>query len=291
MRDSQLLHVVDLRHMEEVGSLIKRGDGKLESINVAKILKVDTTNMFWVYDITLRKLMKFNFINYLKKGTNQPDTILLLKDSAANAMSPTWMSDSCFVSSSYDFCKFRLFYFNGSSRILNKVGGLPPRLRGWPKESISSVFKHLSIIYKIDISKRPNENRLVVTYRNFPQIEIYKKGELDKIIRGPMLFYPNPYFGKDPSGNIIEIPNYQTMHAFSNLRATKCHFYVLFLGNDTPNMAGNKILIFDWNGRPVHYVHLNIGINKFAVEEINNKITFFIIDPADRELKYFSINI
>jgi hypothetical protein len=58
-KDSLILHIVDLGTLKSLGSIIKRGDGDNEMINVVKLINTNVRNAFWAYDITQGKMLKY----------------------------------------------------------------------------------------------------------------------------------------------------------------------------------------------------------------------------------------
>lgn len=285
-RDSLTLHIINVNTLEELGRFIKRGEGNNEVINITKIIKTNKSDEFWAYDITQKKLLKYQFRNQNNHSNLFQEKGTFLKDSARNVMSPQWLNDSIFFSSSYGLDNNRFFFFNTNSKIIKKVGVIPPKLGDWPTEGVKNPFKNLAHVYKVNITSN-DKNRIVVAYLYMPQIEIYNKNKLIKIIRGPSLFLPKPAFTDDKMGGAMVSDDSKTIYAYVWLCGSKNYFYSLFSQKNEFNSRSDEILIFNWNGDPIRRIKLKYQINCFAVQEINNRLKFFFINPNTRGLEYF----
>jgi hypothetical protein len=288
-RDSFILHIVDLANMKLAGSIIKRGENDNEMLNAVNLIGTNTRNIFWAYDITQGKLLQYELNRKQDLPAIQPTQVIRLKDSVKNAMSPVWISDSVFAAASYVMDDCRFYFFNNNSRIREKTGILPPKVKNWVREGKDNPFKNSAYIYKANLTNRITDKRIAVANCYFPQLEIYNDKNLERIIRGPQLFSPNFDFVDDKLGGQMATENDQTQVAFTWLQSTPSYFYTLFSGKDRFHSTSDKILIFDWLGKPIKIVELKCQVNCFAVQEEKGHLTFYYIHPDSKELQYFSI--
>lgn len=275
-RSPIVLQVYNINTHKLIHQFITRGELKGQCLSVAGILPIDKTK-FWLYDITLGKLLKIDIIKALSDTVYWGDEEIILTDSTKNVKSPYIIGDGVFSACTYTRDDCRFITFNKNSTILGTHGRLPSRNSKWPDENKVSKFNILASIYTANIVKHPTSDIIVAAYNKTDRIEIYKKGTLKKVLRGPDQFDPAIRFTKE-ANEIVAVETEKTRFSYTSICASNSFFYCLYSGTDRYNTCTKKILVFDWDGNPVKTLEFDRPICYFTVSENEGKTLIYVLE-------------
>jgi hypothetical protein len=261
-----VLHVFSTTSYALLGNMVTRGDQKGQVLSIANILPASQKNNCWLYDITSGKLLRLDISKAIRDSAYRGEEEIILNEATKRAKSPCRINDSLFAACSYTTDQYRFFTFNSQSTIINKTGNLPARHEDWPDENKESKFNILASIYTANMVKHPEKDLFMVAYNKTDRLELYEKGALKKVTRGPDVFDPVITFGKEE--NIITVnETEETLYSYTSLCATSKYVYALYSGKGDYNTCSKKLLVFDWEGNPVKTIETDKSICFFTVRE------------------------
>lgn len=275
-RDSMNLFLFGLSSQKYLGSFIQRGNGSGECLGIADIIPTDNKDIFWVYDITLGKLLKYRLSDVLKRSNySKAISEYILIDSARNARSLNWVNDTTFVGSSYVIKYHRGIKLSPSIGITDKFGELPLPQEKWPIDLPSGKLDLLATIYSSRVLYNKKLNKTVFAYMKMDRLDFFDQDTLSKIIRGPENFEPSPTF-KVHKSYIDIIEGNKSLSAYSDLFADSTTIFTFFKGERGKNTTcGKEIFSYDWKGLPKEYFELPDGFCSFVINHKNNSHILF----------------
>jgi hypothetical protein len=279
-----IVHLFDIKNNKYLGLRIGRGHGPGELVTSGYIYPSPDGKFVWVYDLTLRRLVKYNKMNAKKRSVTEVEKIMFTKDMSIR--NPRWITDSIFVCTNSDNYKERFLFFD---RQLNHKPVYNPLFffkRNIPDFVLNEIFSAL-INIKSDMSK------IVLAGGYFDCIEIYNsKGELLNVLKGPeegFTFYYNKQRTEN-TGRVIKSDD--SKRAYIDLVCTNEQIYVLYSGKERRDETGysnsNIIYSFDWDGNPLTKYELDCQIFSFDVDENSKKI--YAIEVMESMIVSFDIN-
>ena len=289
LKANPMVHVIGINSNKYLGKIINRGRGPGELLQVSDILDTSETGLFWVYDISLGKFMKINVIDALSSGIIEPELQFEVGEKVRGAKSPQCINDSIFASLSYAFDDCRFILFNTKSKIIDKVGELPEASKSWPKQNEKAVYSLAPTVYNglLTSTDIGSNAKIAVGYLQADRIEIYQDNTLQKIVRGPGFFEPNPKF-VDQGGGFMSATHHQgSIYGHVRIKGTTKNIYTIYSGSNSWN--GDKITVFDWSGNPKKILETEHELNCFVPFEKKNQTLIYTIDLRTGDL--VTINI
>jgi len=145
-----------------------------------------------------------------------------------------------------------------------------------PSDIPLEVFKDA---YSSKILLKPDGEKVVVAYRYTDAIEIFKTTDKSfKTIQGPEVF-PVEYVAKEAiDGHKYMAKTKKTRKAFVDVATTDEFIYLLYSGclyEDENWSSGQKIYLFDWNGKPLKSYLLDRFVLTIGVDSYNSTIYSF----------------
>ena len=141
--------------------------------------------------------------------------------------------------------------------------------------------------YKNKLYFNSFQKKIVLPYMYTDLVDIYDEDlNLLHRVQGPDCFKPILF----DNGNAF-VPTEETMMAYQVCGLTSDKIWLLYLGissdeDDEGDGLYNKILVFDYDGTPLHYYELEIPVSWLCVNEANHKI-FGISDCPERSIVEF----
>jgi hypothetical protein len=225
------------------------------------------SDFFWVYDITLKKIL------------------IMDKIEAINSITPKKLNEFTFEANAYDidFIDNQQFYATGITNTKNKIEEIN-LISGNIKNAYGS-FSFLPEDLPIDgikdsflsyIHIRPSGGKLVLPYRYTDVIEIFDiNNDFSNIaIQGPEQFEVEFEIGTR-AGQHYMVKTKETRKAFVNGTVTDDYIYLLFSGHSRQDKNwsyGKYIFIYDWKGNPVRKLVLDRYVHAFTISEKDNVI-------------------
>ncbi|AMP98041.1 hypothetical protein AY601_1114 [Pedobacter cryoconitis] len=264
--------------------LITRGKDRDQFLNVSDIILTDSDKIFYAFDITLRKFFKMN-IEHIYKGNYNPLQVLEFNYKALKGIkSPAVISPDTFAATSYFNSKCRYLIFKSNDSLYKGIGEMPPAVSGWPQNEEGELSDIRSMSYSANLKRKPFTKDIVVAYTTMPRIEIYSKNRLNKVIIGPDNFDPIYKFDKEGS-RFFPVEYDKTKFSNVGLKVDSNYIYSLYSGKSNFASSAEKLLIFDWKGKPKKVVSLGFTASNFAIRRLpENKMIMYIIDKNTGDL-------
>ncbi len=245
-----------------------RGPGEIGHANCLFKLK----NHFGIFDIDLQKILLYNMdslalnpITYIPRIKKMPN-----QEAFIYRISP--LLDLGFVTSGGGgFTDKRYIFFQKDSSCKFAIY---PQITGcnYPPES-------LPLIYQGDIESHPSLSKFVSISSRTPLIEFYSysNGKFDLIKRHQYSF---PSVKPQITSNYRAVGTLpDNIFGFRDIESTKDYVYVLYSGRtseefDDRCFYGNKILVYDWNGKAIKMLKTDIDLATFTIDEQNRMFGF-----------------
>jgi hypothetical protein len=281
LRGDTMVHIIGLKSKRKFASVVTRGRGKDDCLNIANIIETTDKNIFWIYDVTLGKFQKIDIQKAIQNKNYTPEKKFVLTEEVKGTVSPCWINDSLFAACSYMLDDCRYFSFNDQSKILSKTGTLP-QAANWTKQSTETKFSLISVVYSATLKRHPSKDLCVVSYKNTDRMEIYKEGKLAHLIKGPDLF--EPHFDYQDKGNGIFIPRKTNETKYSHVRVYPTEKYIYSVYSGSKKTCSDKILVFDWSGNAIKVLTSDIKLCTIAIGEDGDRAVLYTLDDASGEL-------
>lgn len=132
----------------------------------------------------------------------------------------------------------------------------------------------------------PNRNKIVSSVRAFDQIDIIDAESLElerSICNSKTIDKQYKYSGA--------LYNKETMFYYIDIQATDRYIFGLYFGKSfmdpNPNVS-NELHVFDWDGRALFKITLNIGVSKFVIDQ-DNKRMFGLDNGSDQPVVSYNL--
>ncbi|MEL6135452.1 MAG: BF3164 family lipoprotein, partial [Bacteroidota bacterium] len=261
--------VYDKNTLDFVGKMIPNGKGPGESLNPGKVLPIEGTNTFWLFDGMMQRFQLFDIEAALAAQRRnilyQPTREFILVDTLRGSNDPDIINDSLFVTPSLVFSDCRFFYFDQQPRLISKVGKLPESKSNWPKQSAEAHFSIAATYYQAKLATHPKKDWVAVTYFNTDILEIYKGRKLIRKISGPEGIEIEKALTEESQGIYLALNTEDTRSTYLRVHGTEAYIFTQYQGKHKDR--ANVIYVYDWEGRPVQALTLNQDFTTFWVEE------------------------
>lgn len=242
----------------------------------------DRSDVFWVYDIALRRLTR---IEPDHRGTDETGrevrTIVLHSDAVIT--DPAWRAPEGILALGF-FSEGRFRRFDGEGRMLGTVGSLPDADREVP----GHVLQHA---WQGRMERRPDGSLLAVGFRHAGRLEIFSpEGELVRRAAVPFEFLPRFWVEEYPDGPGLGTGD-DLRFGYVNLAASQDRIYGLFSGrlrgpSEGRGPFGRHIHVFDWEGRLLRVWRLDTDAVAIAVSADEDVLYAARHEPTPAVLRY-----
>lgn len=273
----RFFHVYNIKTQKKVGERIPFGIGPKEMLDPMWIFISEDT--LGVLDRNKRIMDIYPDHRLLISDTVSPMRRISFKELLVNPVCLPGVGILSFTFQSEEH-KFVLFDLEGNR--LSYFGDYPNAYKN------STVYEK-SIAFAGDIAVKPDGGRWVMSHKAMDMIEIYDSNlTLLNRIQGPDGIFPKI---KEANGRIHR-EGVSKEGYFFPVVTDEC-IYVLYDGReyDVENPSRylrDKLLVFDWNGKPVKYYQLSEGIFHFDIDE-ENGILYGITDYPEFHVVSFSL--
>lgn len=259
--------------IKKIGDFIEFGSGPNEFLDLKSLQFVDS--LVWGFDKQRSRLNQYSYSQFLVKGDITPYKTISLKETMSNRA--LVVNNKIFINSlSYPDARFSIYDMEG--HFLLNAGELPDSgEEQTPLEKLESYFNNMVL--------SPDNELIFVAYLQTDLIEIYDKdGNLKVRRQGPDHFFPARKEINDGAGKRVLSKIGETRDAYFNPVAFNDEIWVLYSGKlfdpSIPNNElVNKIIVFDWDGKPIKVYTTDIGIFSFAVDRNHHVIYGITINP------------
>lgn len=273
----RFFHVYNIKTKKKVGERISFGIGPKEMLDPIWIFISEDT--LGILDRNKRIMDVYPDHRLLISDTVSPVRRVSFKELLAN---PVCLPGIGILSSTFQSEEHKFVLFDLEGNRLSYFGDYPDAYKN------STVYEK-SIAFAGDIAVKPDGSRWVMSHKAMDMIEIYdSKLNLLTRIQGPDGIFPKI---KEANGRIHR--EGVSKEGFFFPVVTNEYIYVLYDGReyDVENPARylrDKLLVFDWNGKPVKYYQLSEGIFHFDMDE-ENGILYGITDYPEFHIVSFPL--
>lgn len=273
----RFFHVYNIKTKKKVGERISFGIGPKEMLDPMWFIMSEDT--LGILDKNKRIMDIYPDHRLLISDTVSPIHRVSFKELLVN---PVYLPEVGIISSTFqsDEHKFALFDFEGNRH--SYFGDYPDAYKN------STVYEK-GIAFMGDIAVKPDGSRWAMSHKAMDMIEIYdSKLNLINRIQGPDGIFPKV---KEGNGHVRREGVSREGYFFPVV--TDEYIYVLYDGRvyDLENPTRylrDKLLVFDWNGKPVKYYQLSEGIFHFDIDK-ENGVLYGITDYPEFHIVSFPL--
>ena len=267
----------NIKTQKKVGECIPFGIGPKEMLDPVWVFMPGDT--LGIFDRNKRFMDVYSDYRLLVCDTVSPIRRIRFEELLQN---PVYLPNVGIISSTFQTEEHKFVLFDLDGNRLSYFGDYP------------SSYEELTVSEKVvafmgDIAVKPDGSRWVMSHKAMDMIEIYdNKLNLLHRIQGPDKIFPEVEEG------------YERVHRKGVSRkgyffpvATNQYIYVLYDGRiyDTQNPTRylrDKLLVFDWDGKPVKYYKLSKPIFHFDIDE-KHGILYGLSDNPEFHIICFSL--
>ncbi len=259
----KVIKIIDLKSKNLVTAFGKRGQGPSEFVGASDIIQDPIkTNMFWVFDISARKLKKFD-INKVVKNIFEPEKIILFKE-GVGIPKQVIITENKIIGIGF-FFKGRIAIYDLNGNYIKSLGKIPVNFKNERFASQHSLGFEGKFVYKkktktifiapllSDIIEKYDENGVLCSTLHgpdlfFPEYEIVQAGE----------YYTITYNKKTRNGYVDICYNKK----FDNL-------FLLYSGKyffDTNrNLFYNTVYVIGKDDKIIEKIKLDTGVKRIKM--------------------------
>jgi hypothetical protein len=278
--EEYFLRCYNLINNEKIGEFITFGSGPSEVFGLKSLQFVDSS--VWGFDKQRKRLLQYNITQFAIQEKIDPQTSITIADNLSNRV--LIVKDKLFTNS-FVHIDSRFSIFDMKGKFIKNVGELPNFGEDMtPHEKLESFFCSLEV--------RPDNELIFLSYWDTDLIEIYdKEGSLKERRHGPDHFFPAKKEINAKEGSRVLNLREKSRDAYSCSIAFQDEIWNLYSGkiydpNNSDHLLKNKIIVFDWNGKPLRMYTTDIPIGMFTVDKDNKTIYGITINPDFSIVKF-----
>lgn len=254
-------HVYNLNNMKKVGECISFGAGPQEMID--PIWMPMSNGDFGVLDRNKKVLDVYQGRNILINDSIKPIKHITFNEMLMNAVCLPGVG---IISSTMTSAENKFIAINLDGQLISYFGDYPKEYKSDnPMQNYSNFMGELAV--------KPDGTRWMIAHKLTDMLEIYdNKLNLLKRIQGPDGILPQ---AKVTGEGISHGKDVKTGYFFPV--ATDKYIYVLYAGGKYDGQSQkrylhDKLLVFNWKGKPVKYYQLSDPVLHFTVDEKRNML-------------------
>lgn len=251
---SPAIHVIRRSDGLVAGQVGRPGEGPGEYMSVWRILPLDD-NSFAVYDFVLRRFTSYSVENM--DASVQYQRLLF----EGYPIGVGIVGDH-FIATGL-FSQGRIQVADQSGNPMRFIGSPPSGPRGTPVQ----VRQHA---HHGVIATRPGSTQFVIANRYADELEFFQLDNTEAILaKGPADIH-RVYKVKNNNGIPSMLLGADARHGYLDVAASNKYVYALFSGrkvDETNSIQCRTIHVYDWHGRLVRMLALNIDVTDIAVSQ------------------------
>ena len=270
--------VYNLKNNKKINECFSLGQGPDDFIH--PIFVQSAGNNAWILDRGTANLKEFAVSDLLKYNTPKVINTISLKNKTASKAAV--LSDGSILVPSGTRSRGGFDLYNKEGLILDSIGKYPEFISG----TLSDMEKLMSFQHGFATNMK---DRIFLSYAFSDLIEVYDfKGKCISRMHGP--HQHDLVMGLRSSGEFTGAAPVRgkTYHCYGQPVYAGNEVFVLYYGELSENFEGlnNKIIVFDWNGKPLRMYELNTRIITFTVDHKNKKIYSITNSPEYMIVKF-----
>ena len=289
----KLIKIFDLESYELLKSFGRLGQGPSEFIGASDIIPdPKDKNMFWIYDITARKLKKFN-INKVLNNNSNPEKIILIKEGKGIPFHVVITTNNEIIGIG-NFLEGRISIYDMSGDFIRSVGKIPVILKN---ERFASQHSH-GFDGRFIFKNKSKEIFIVPMLGAIVEKYNILNGKLISTFHGPDSFFPE--YKIVPAGEYYTMTyNKKSRFGYVDICFNKKldKLFLLYSGEyffnkeNKPNKRVsfcNIIYVLDNKGTIIEEIELDKGIIQMTISDDGS--TLFGLSGSETEILKFEYN-
>ncbi len=289
----KLIKIFDLESYELLKSFGRLGQGPSEFIGASDIIPdPKDKNMFWIYDITARKLKKFN-INKVLNNNSNPEKIILIKEGKGIPFHVVITTNNEIIGIG-NFLEGRISIYDMSGDFIRSVGKIPVILKN---ERFASQHSH-GFDGRFIFKNKSKEIFIVPMLGAIVEKYNILNGKLISTFHGPDSFFPE--YKIVPAGEYYTMTyNKKSRFGYVDICFNKKldKLFLLYSGEyffnkeNKPNKRVsfcNIIYVLDNKGTIIEEIELDKGIFQMTISDDGS--TLFGLSGSSTEILKFEYN-
>jgi hypothetical protein len=243
---------------------LSKGRGPNEALGIACFGIKD--NIFWTYDVTLKKFLLTETSKILKSDSIIPNFKRINFKKGFYEVNLFDENSYYGVGSSENFNSKITKMNMTNDKAINEYGSFT---------ETNKPIDLLKDIYTSYIYMRPKGDKIVLPYRYTDVIEIFDiKNEKNFAIQGPENFDVIYEEGNRNKINYMKKTK-ETKKAFVSGAVTNDYIYLLYSGNNREDKNwsyGKQVYVYDWDGNPIQKINLDRYVYAICITSDNKTI-------------------
>lgn len=281
LKKKHLLTCYNLNDLSKIGDFISFGSGPGECLGIKSLqFKADEV---WVFDQQQRKLQVYSMNQFLQAGKAEIKKSITIQDGVLNGV--VVVNDKLFANSlAATDARFSIYDMTG--KFLEHKGNVPDfGIEQTDLEKWESFFCNMVV--------NPDLERIFVSYVQTDLVEIYDtKGTLLQRMHGPDCFFPMKK-EKEIMGGQRKVSSIvgETRDAYFYPVACGNEIWTLYSGKafnpeNYSDYLMDKIIVFNWDGKPLRMYRLDMPIYTLAVDG-QNRMIYGVSETPDLSIVRF----
>lgn len=277
--------VYSLKSKRKIVEIISRGANGASILQPTSIFFGQSDNLF-IFDNTLKKVIEVKLKN-IQNGGNYIRSVTKLDQIPLAVYNLQMWNDCLFVATTFSklHATHRAILLSQSNGKFKKgFGSLPILREPLPLQGEKAVISMDLQLLNCKFTKM--ENRTAFFYSQINMIDVYQD---EKLIRRSSGENRNSYVKiariKKTDGDVFSPVNFEkTSFYFSSVCSNEDYIIGAISGRNSFLSCGNRLLVFDWNGRPKMQINLPFESCSIAYGKINYNKYIYCVNSNSGEL-------
>lgn len=238
---------------------LKKGRGPNEALGASCFGIMG--NKFWVYDVTLKRLVLIDKTNATSANVSSVETYSIKEGLYQLAL----IDSTHFLVSGKIDSKYKFQKENFSEEILHEFGEFGHIPEDMPLDALKDAYHSFFFL-------NPYSNKLAVSYLYTDVLEIYdlKNTSNNKAVQGPSIIDIDFEIGRRQYYNYME-KNEEIRKTFLAGSVTENYIYLAYSGISYAEKENidycKSVFVYDWDGNPIKKINLDRRIMGLAISE------------------------
>ena len=248
------------KELNQIAEQVPKGIGPNESVVCWNLQMI--AGDIWAFDLQTNQMKAYLKDDFLTKSHIAPHNTVTLKQ---QHISVALLSNKNFVSNNANTNHLLVLYDSVGIKINSRYASYPNF------STVDHNNKQKDLLFENRVVYSEKQKRIVVLYRYTDLMDIYDEDlKLISRVHGPDQFLPV----LTPDGSLTR----ETRRSYNIGRLTSDEIWALYEeGNYIPSsppwvLYPDKILVFDFSGKPLRSYHLDHRLLSFCVDEVNRII-------------------